>query len=82
MKTCFSEEKLIAPLSNRIPPVSLSTNPPISEQFFHDPLLCPNFENKTPLLKLCICWGEGNCVFADDTSPFSVIFDKDLSAKN
>ena len=54
MKTCFSEEKLIAPLSNRIrpPPLSLSTNPPISEQFFHDTLLCPNFENKTPLLTL------------------------------
>ena len=24
----------------------LSTNPPISEQFSHDPLLCPNFKNK------------------------------------
>ena len=26
----------------------LSTNPPISEQFFHDPPLCPNFKNETP----------------------------------
>ena len=27
---------------------SLSTNPPISNQFFHDPPLCPNFNNKIP----------------------------------
>ena len=27
---------------------SLSTNPPISEQFFHDPPLCRNFKNKSP----------------------------------
>ena len=50
MKTCFSEGKLIKqfgppPLSKRIP---LSTNPPISEQFFHDPSLCPSFKNKNP----------------------------------
>ena len=47
MKTSFSEEKLIThPLSKRLPP--LSTNPHISEQFFHNPSLCPNFENKNP----------------------------------
>ena len=49
MKTCFSEGKLInqfgnPPSSKRTPP--LSTNPPFSEQFFHDPPLCPNFKNK------------------------------------
>ena len=33
------------PLFLREPP--LSTNPAISEQFFHDPHLCPNFKNKT-----------------------------------
>ena len=38
MKTCFSEEKLIKQFGNLtflrdVPP---STNPPISEQFFHD----------------------------------------------
>ena len=33
------------PISKRTP---LSTNPPISEQFFHDPLLCPNFKNQNP----------------------------------
>ena len=38
-----------------------TTNPHISEQFFHDPPLCPNFKNKTPPLpilegrKLCMC---------------------------
>ena len=30
-------------LSKRTP---LSTKPPISEQFFHDPPLCLNFKNK------------------------------------
>ena len=34
------------PLSKMTTP--LSTNPPISEQFFHDPPLCPNFKNKKP----------------------------------
>ena len=29
---------------------SISTNPPISEQFFHDPPLCPNFKNKNQTL--------------------------------
>ena len=32
-------------LSKRTP---LSTNPTISEQFFHDPLLCPNLKNENP----------------------------------
>ena len=50
MKTCFSEGKLMKQfgtptLSNRAP---LSTNPTISEQFFHDPPLGPNFKNKKP----------------------------------
>ena len=27
-------------------PPPLSTNPPISERFFHNPPLCPNFKNK------------------------------------
>ena len=36
-----------SPLSKMTPP--LSTNPPISEQFFHDPPLCPNFKNKKPI---------------------------------
>ena len=51
MKTCFSEGKLMKqfgnPLFLRGSP--LSTNPPISEQFFHDPPLCPNFKNKNLL---------------------------------
>ena len=50
MKTCFSAGKMMKqfgnpPLSKRTP---LSTNPPISEQFFHDPPLCPNFKNQNP----------------------------------
>ena len=50
MKTCFCEEKQMKqfgnlPLSKRTP---LSTNPPISEQFFHDHPLCGNFQNKNP----------------------------------
>ena len=45
MKTCFSAGKLMKQFGNPPP----STNPPISEQFFHDPPLCPNFKNqKTP----------------------------------
>ena len=40
MKTCLVRE----------PP--LSTNPPISEQFFHDSPLCPNFKNQKPPLIL------------------------------
>ena len=56
MKTCFSEEKLMKqfatppPFSKRTPP--FSTNSPISEQFFHDPPLYPNFKNKKPSLIL------------------------------
>ena len=51
MKTCFSAGKLMkqfgtALFSKRTPP--LSTNPPISKQFFHDPPLCPTFKNKNP----------------------------------
>ena len=30
-------------------PSPLSTNPPTSEQFFHDPPFCPNFKNEIPL---------------------------------
>ena len=44
MKTCFSEGKLRKQFGN--PP--LSTNPLISDQFFHDPPFCPNFKNKKP----------------------------------
>ena len=51
MKTCFSEGKLMKQFGNP-PPLSkrnpLSTNPPISEQFFHDPPLCSNFKQKRP----------------------------------
>ena len=36
------------PLSKRTPPLSTNPPPPISEQFFHDPSLCPNFKNKNP----------------------------------
>ena len=44
MKTCFSAGKLMKQFGTR----PLSTNPPISEQFFHDPPLCPNFKNQNP----------------------------------
>ena len=30
----------------RVPPTPLSTNPPISEQFFHDSPSCPNFKSE------------------------------------
>ena len=51
MKTSFSEGKLMKqfgnfPLSKRTSP--LSTNPSISEQFFHDSPHCPNFKSKNP----------------------------------
>ena len=36
------------PLSKRTPPPPLSTNPPISETYFHDPPLWPIFKNKNP----------------------------------
>ena len=54
MKTCFSERKLIKefgiPLSKRTPSFQLTPLPPISEQFFHDSYLCPNFKNKSLIL--------------------------------
>ena len=70
MRTCFSAGKLMKqfgnpPLSKRTPPFNYSTNPPsppISEQFFHYPPLCPNFKNQKPPLnfrgerKLCYTW--------------------------
>ena len=46
MKTCFPAGKLMKQFGN--PPAPLSTNPPISEQFFPDPPLCPNFKNQNP----------------------------------
>ena len=46
-KSIPMEEKLMKQFGN--PPFlrepSLSTNPTISEQVFHDPPLCPNFKN-------------------------------------
>ena len=48
MKACLrktDEAIWDRPLSKRTP---LSTNPPISEQIFHNPLLCLNFRNKKP----------------------------------
>ena len=49
MKTCFSAGKLMKQFGTPPPfyenPL-LSTNPPISEQFIHDPPLCPNFKNQ------------------------------------
>ena len=49
-KTCFSAGNLMKQFGNppflKEPP--LSTNPPISEQFFHDPPLFPNFKNQEP----------------------------------
>ena len=50
MKTCFSEGKLMKQFGNppflREPPPFQLT--PISEQFFHDPRLFPNFKKKNP----------------------------------
>ena len=49
MKTCFSAGKLMKQFGT--PPPPPSTNPPISEQFFHDSPLCSNFKNqKRPLI--------------------------------
>ena len=48
MKACLrktDEAIWDRPLSKRTP---LSTNPPISEKIFHNPLLCLNFRNKKP----------------------------------
>ena len=51
MKTCFFAGKLMKQFGNppflREPP-PLSTNPHISEQFFYNPPLCPNFKNQKP----------------------------------
>ena len=44
MKTCFSEGKLMKQFGT--PP--LSTNPTISEQFFHDPLFVQILKARTP----------------------------------
>ena len=56
MKTYFSEGKLMKQFGNPLflkgPPPPLSTKPAISEQFFHDPPLCPNFKSKKPPLIL------------------------------
>ena len=50
MKTCFSEGKLMKQFGNppflKEPP--LSANPPISEQFFHDPLFVQILKTRTP----------------------------------
>ena len=50
MKTCFSEGRLMKQFGN--PPFSkrtrLSTNPPFSEQFFHDPLLVQISKTRPP----------------------------------
>ena len=54
MKTCFSEGELTKQFGNqpflREPPSPVLTNPSISEQFSHDPPLCPNLKNKNPLI--------------------------------
>ena len=59
MKTRFSAGKLMKRFGTPTPPPPpppLSTNPTISEQFFHDPL-CPNFKNqKPPNLETCNCY--------------------------
>ena len=65
MKTCFSEGNLMKqfgtpaspPFSKRTPP--LLTNPPISDQFFHDPSLCPNLKKRPPNFR-----GERNYVYS------------------
>ena len=51
MKTCLrktDEATWELPLSKRTPP--LSTNPPISEQFFHNPPLSKFQKQETPLI--------------------------------
>ena len=51
MKTCFSAGKLMKQFETPPPFLKeppLSTKPPISEQIFYDPLLCPNFKNQNP----------------------------------
>ena len=50
MKTFFSAGKLMKQFGTllflRQPPPPFNYPPPISEQFFHDPPLYPNFKNK------------------------------------
>ena len=61
MKTYFSEGKIMKRFGNPLllrGPCPLSTKPPISEQFFHDRPLCPNFKNKKP--SLILGWGGVN----------------------
>ena len=48
MKTCFSEGKMMKQFGTRPPPFQLT--PRISDQFFHDPPLCPNALNWLTLL--------------------------------
>ena len=52
MKTSFSEGKLMKQFGNPLflREFPLSTNPTISEQYFHDLLLGPNFKNIPPPL--------------------------------
>ena len=53
MKTCCSEEKLMKQFGKlpflRESPFQLSKRTPLSEQFFNDLPLCPNFKNKNLL---------------------------------
>ena len=55
MKTCSSQGKLMKQFGTPPPPFLreplLSTNSPISEQFFYDPPLCPNSKIKIPQLR-------------------------------
>ena len=67
MKTCFSEEKLMKQFAT---PPPFSTNSPISEQFFHDPRLYPNFKNKKPSLILV---GGGRNYGNPLTCPFTTL---------
>ena len=41
---------IVPPPPHTHPPPSLSTNTPTSEQFFHDPTLCPNFRSEILIL--------------------------------
>ena len=64
MKTCFSAGKLTKQFGNpppflREPPLSI--NPPISEQFFHDPPVSPNLKSKNPTSPL-ILGGRKLCI--------------------
>ena len=73
MKICFSEEKLMKQFATPPPPPPpppFSTNSPISEQFFHDPHLYPNFKNKKPSL---ILGGGGRNYGNPLTCPFTTL---------